>query len=141
MAILWVEKFMVEKFMAEKFMVEKSWLKNSWLKSLGLKSPGLKLGVEMSYNNAKYMIKISIINYREMVKLVNQCHLVKLQMEVAIQWQFVFLMELEEWFNVSAAPDLQVGKTNICYTFNVSGSDLCFLTTYLNRHCSLIKIC
>ena len=45
-----------------------------------------------------------------MVKLVNQCHPVKLQMEVAIQWQFVFLMELEEWFNVSAAPDLQVGK-------------------------------
>ena len=49
-------------------------------------------------------------NYREMVKLVNQCHPVKLQMEDAIPWQFVFLMELEEWFNVSAAPDLQVGK-------------------------------
>ena len=47
-----------------------------------------------------------------MVKLVNQCHPVKLQMEVAIQWQFVFLMELEEWFNVSAAPDLQVGEKN-----------------------------
>ncbi len=45
-----------------------------------------------------------------MVKLVNQCHPAKLQMEAAIQWQCAFLMELEEWFNVSAVPDLQVSK-------------------------------
>ena len=87
--------------MVEEFMVEKSVFKRS----------GVKLGVEISCNNIiKYMIKKWIYDYREMVKLVNQCHPVKLQMEVAIQWQFVFLMELEEWFNVSAAPDLQVGK-------------------------------
>ena len=29
-------------------------------------------------------------------------------MEVAILWQFVYQMELEEWFNVSAEQDLQV---------------------------------
>ena len=82
--------------------------------SLGMKSPQLKLGVEISCNNIiEYMIKKWFYDYREMVKLVNQCHPVKLQMEVAIQWQFVFLMELEEWFNVSAAPDLQVGEKSI----------------------------
>ena len=60
------------------------------------------------------MEKSHFIYYsREMVKLVNQCHPVKLQMEDAIPWQFVFLMELEEWFNVSAAPDLQVGEKNL----------------------------
>ena len=48
-----------------------------------------------------------------MVKLVNQCHPAKLLMEDAIPWQFVFLMELEEWFNASAAPDLQVGEKNL----------------------------
>ena len=29
-------------------------------------------------------------------------------MEVATQWQFVYQMELEEWFNVSVEQDLQV---------------------------------
>ena len=48
-----------------------------------------------------------------MVRPVNQCHLAKLQMEVAILWQFVFLTEQEEWFNASAELDLQVCRVEM----------------------------
>ena len=68
-----------------------------------------------------------------MVKLVNQCHPVKLPMEDAIQWQFVFLMELEEWFNVSAAPDLQVGeKKFLSVKARIFAS--CNQQTFINLH-------
>ena len=42
-----------------------------------------------------------------MDKLVNLCRHARLQMEVAILWQYVYQMELVEWSSASVAQDLQ----------------------------------
>ena len=42
-----------------------------------------------------------------MDKLVNPCHHARLQMEAAILWQYVYQMELVEWFSASVVQDLQ----------------------------------